>query len=182
MSIPIVLMVSSTKLGLLARRWGLLCVASETEPEPLLGRVEQLRALTRSDSSARYRDLVLDPVLIEAHLARLEPSARADSPKVLKQLRERALHEGPASLSAEEWRTLSEDADSMRRLHREAWQCWSVESWGEARERPLVPSDDETTDTTLGDPPERMPASKRAAEAISLRGSRLRRARRSRSR
>ena len=180
LSIPIAFAVSSTRLGLGLRRLGLFAVASETEPEPLLERVEEWRTLTRSSTAQRYRDLVLDPVLIETHLARLEPGAPPASLKLLAELRQRVLHEGPESLSQGEWRLLSEDADSMRRLHREAWQRWSVESWGQAREQPLVPSEGAASDLTLGNPPERLPASqKRTSESLSLRSSRTRRRARS---
>lgn len=175
LAIPIAVAVSSARLGLGLRRLGLFSVATEVEPEPLLERVEQLRTLTRADTALRYRDLVLDPVLIETHLARLEPGPSVAS-KLLAELRQRALCEGPASLSADEWRVLAEDAESMRRLHREAWQRWSVDSWGQAREREEVPSDSEPSELILGNPPERLSVpSQRASEPISLRASRARR-------
>jgi len=176
LAIPIALAVSSARLGLALRRLGLFSVATEVEPEPLLERVEALRTLTRSDTALRYRDLVLDPVLIETHLARLEPGCPSVSSKLLAELRQRVLREGPASLSADEWRVLAEDAESMRRLHREAWQRWSVETWGRAREQQEVPNDSEPSELILGNPPERVSAqSQRASEPISLRASRARR-------
>jgi len=176
LAIPIALVVSSTRLGLALRRLRLFSVATEVEPEPLLERVEELRALTRSDTALRYRDLVLDPVLIETHLARLEPGCPTVSSKLLGELRQRVLRDGPAALSADEWRVLSEDAESMRRLHREAWQRWSVETWGQAREQLEVPNDNEPAERLLGNPPERVSVpSQRASEPISLRASRARR-------
>lgn len=180
LSIPTAWALSSKRVGLFMRRLGLFSVGSETCPEPLLERVEALRSLTRSNAALRYRELVLDPVLIETHLARLEPGRRSAPRPLLDELRRRVLREGPESLSLDEWRMLSEDAESMRRLHREAWQRWSVESWGQARELPL-PSEPDTADVTLGNPPERVTApTSRASEPISLQSSRLRRARRSR--
>ncbi len=182
LAIPIALAVSNARLGLALRRVGVFAVPSETTPEPLLARAEELRTLTRSDVARRYRDLVLDPVLLETHLARLEPGGAAVSSELLDELRRRVLREGPESLSSDEWRQLSEDAESMRRLHCEAWQRWSVESWGQARERPFVPSEADGADVTLGNPPERAATSKRASEPVSLRASRARRRlRRSRS-
>jgi membrane glycosyltransferase len=141
LAIPINLAVSSPTLGRLVRRLGLLAVPTEREPEPLLQRIEELRVLTRSDASARYRDLVLDPVLVAAHIARLEGQRPSQSPKRLRGLRQRALRDGPASLSASEWRALAEDARSMQILHRDAWRRWPVESWDLGREEAQVPAD-----------------------------------------
>jgi membrane glycosyltransferase len=141
LSIPLNLIVSSAALGGLARRLGLLLVPTESAPEALLGRIEELRILTRSDAAARFRDLVLDPVLVATHIARLGGRAPSAPPKRLEDLRTRALREGPASLSAAEWRVLAEDADSMQILHREAWQRWPVEAWDLGREEPQLPAD-----------------------------------------
>ncbi|HWO10984.1 MAG TPA: glucans biosynthesis glucosyltransferase MdoH, partial [Polyangiaceae bacterium] len=129
LSIPLNLIVSSAALGGLARRLGLLTVPTESAPEALLGRIDELRILTRSDAAARFRDLVLDPVLVATHIARLDGKAPSAPPKRLADLRTRALREGPASLSATEWRVLAGDAESMQVLHREAWQRWPVEAW-----------------------------------------------------
>lgn len=183
LAIPIALVVSSPRIGIALRRLGIFAVPTETAPEPLLARAEELRSLTRPNVAQRYRDLVLDPVLLETHLARLEPGGPRASRALLDELRRRVLREGAESLSADEWHLLSEDAESMRRLHREAWQRWSVESWGQAREQPLVPSDADGVDVTLGNPPERAASSvKRPSEPLSLRASRARRRlRRSRS-
>jgi membrane glycosyltransferase len=141
LAIPLNLGVSSTAFGSMARRLGLLLVPTECEPEPLLRRVDELRVLTRSDASARFRDLVLDPVLVAAHVARLRGKRPSASPKRLAELRTRALREGPASLSAQDWRALAEDADSMLVLHREAWRRWPVEAWDLGREEPQLPPD-----------------------------------------
>jgi membrane glycosyltransferase len=141
LSIPLNLIVSSAAFGGLARRLGLFLVPTEREPEGLLQRIDELRVLTRSDASARFRDLVLDPVLVAAHVARLEGRRPSASPKRLAELRTRALREGPASLSAQDWRTLAEDAESMQVLHREAWRRWPVEAWDLGREEPQLPPD-----------------------------------------
>jgi hypothetical protein len=164
LSVPIHWCVSSAGLGQLARRAGLLGTPSENEPEPLLQRIDALRALTRSNASARFRDLVLDPVLLAAHLStlpdsglpdsglhdsrlpdsglhdsRLPDSGNAAASKGLEMLRARALQEGPLSLSPAEWRRLAADRHSMEQLHREAWQHWPVESWDLGREEPQLP-------------------------------------------
>jgi membrane glycosyltransferase len=139
LAIPLNMLVSSAALGGLARRLGLLTVPTEHAPEPLLSRIEELRILTRSDASARFRDLVLDPVLVATHVAKLQGTLPSAAPKRLAELRTRALREGPASLSAAEWRTVAEDAESMQVLHREAWRRWPVEAWDLGREEPQLP-------------------------------------------
>jgi membrane glycosyltransferase len=139
LAIPLNLSVSSAAFGGLARRLGLLLVPTECEPEGLLRRIDELRVLTRSDASARFRDLVLDPVLVAAHVSRLAGKRPSASPKRLAELRTRALREGPASLSAQDWRALAEDAESMQILHREAWRRWPVEAWDLGREEPQLP-------------------------------------------
>jgi len=139
LSIPLHAGVSSGWLGSLARRARWLVVPSESEPEPLLSRIEELRALTRSDVLARFRDLVLDPVLLATHLEHLGEDAAAGSQRGLDLLCARALQEGPLSLSPAEWRRLAQDRESMQRLHREAWQRWPVESWDLGREEPRLP-------------------------------------------
>lgn len=141
LAIPLHLALSSPALGGFARRLGLLVVPSEREPEPLLERIDELRVLTRSDASARFRDLVLDPVLIAAHLARLQGKSSSEPPRRLASLRGRALRQGPASLSLSEWRKLAEDSESMELLHRQAWRSWPVESWDIGRESQEQPPD-----------------------------------------
>jgi membrane glycosyltransferase len=171
LSIPIDLCVSSSALGRSARRRGLLTIPSESEPEPLLSRIEQLRALTRSDGAARYRDLVLDPVLLAAHLEKLQGKRAAASPQRLSRLRARALRDGPFELSPSEWRTLAEDSESMQLLHRQAWQHWPVESWDLGREKPQLPPD-----TVRSSPASRgagsAPRSDPAASSVRALGSR----------
>jgi membrane glycosyltransferase len=139
LAIPLNLTVSSAAFGSLARRLGFLIVPTESEPEELLRRIDELRVLTRSDASARFRDLVLDPVLVMAHCAKLEGKQPSATPKRLAELRTRALREGPASLSAHDWKVLAEDAESMQVLHREAWRRWPVEAWDLGREEPQLP-------------------------------------------
>jgi membrane glycosyltransferase len=139
LAVPIHWAVSSASLGQLARRSGLLLISSETEPEPLLQHIDELRALTRSDTSARFRDLVLDPVLLAAHVSNLPEEPAPASRKKLDLLRARALQEGPLSLSPGDWRLLAADRESMQQLHREAWRHWPVESWDVGSEAPLLP-------------------------------------------
>jgi membrane glycosyltransferase len=141
-AIPIALLASSSQVGGLLAKAGLLAVPSETEPDELILRASDLRALTIGDAAARFRDLILDPVLIAAHLARLlaKPITRDTlASERLARLGQRALRMGPAALSAAERDDLAADAESMRWLHREAWRHWPVESWQLAREQPQLP-------------------------------------------
>jgi membrane glycosyltransferase len=139
LAVPIHWAVSSAGLGQLARRAGLLLISSETEPEPLLRRIDELRVLTRGDTSARFRDLVLDPVLLAAHVGNLAEEPAPASRNRLELLRTKALQEGPLSLTPADWRLLAADHESMAQLHREAWRHWPVESWDVGGEAPLLP-------------------------------------------
>lgn len=142
LAIPIAMLVSSERMGRWTRRTGLLLVTSETEPDELEHRVTDLQALTTSDDAARFRDLVLDPLLVATQLARLvkEGVTSSDDPG-LARLRQRALRMGPASLTVDERRQLGNDPASLEFLHREAWRSWPVESWQLAREVPQLPDD-----------------------------------------
>ena len=153
LAIPIALLISSERAGRALARAGLLLVPSETEPDELLLRAHELRALTRADDAARFRDLVLDPVLLATHVQRLEQvgagtarGAHVGERAALTRLRERALRMGPAGLSLAEREQLAADPASMRALHSEAWRCWPVETWQLAREQPhLPPADPDAT-------------------------------------
>jgi membrane glycosyltransferase len=141
-AIPLALIASSSRIGGLLRRMGLLLVPSETEPAEIAQRADDLRALTAPDEAARFRDLVLDPVLVSVHVQRLKAQqGRPSQGKAVEftRLRQRALRAGPAGLTAEERRALTADPDSMLFLHREAWQHWPVESWRLSREQPQLP-------------------------------------------
>lgn len=140
-SIPLTLLVSTEPAGQLLRKLGIFRVASESEPDELLLRAEDLRALTMGDASARFRDLVLDPVLNQAHVARLGAVGVADAAlsEELPRLVTKALRGGPTALSAAERDLLTGDAESMRRLHCEAWQSWPVESFQLSRDDPQLP-------------------------------------------
>jgi membrane glycosyltransferase len=136
LSMPIALLVSSPKLGVVARRLGLLLIASETEPDPILTRSDELLTLTESDLAGRFRDLILDPVLLDAHIRRIAKRSGASN---LRALGERALRLGPTGLTDAEQQILMNDAATLSWLHEEAWCHWPVEAWCVARDRPQVP-------------------------------------------
>ena len=145
LSIPLSLLVSSNLVGELFAKTGIFSVPSETQPEDLLLRAADLQSLTKSDGAGRFRDLVLDPLLLSAQLKKLGTQqaenvtslARAD----LAKLKERALRMGPAALSDVERKALSEDAETLRALHKEAWRRWPVESWQLARDVQHLPTE-----------------------------------------
>lgn len=142
LAIPIATLTASTLLGSISRRMGFLSVPSETQPDPVFALAEELCVLTAGDQAARFRDLILDPVLVATHVSRLpkvEGEGSADQLARLAELRHRALRGGPACLSESERQELASDAQSMRWLHREAWRHWPVESWQVARECAQLP-------------------------------------------
>jgi membrane glycosyltransferase len=143
LAIPLAVFVSTVGLGKLFARTGIFNVPSETQPDELLLRATDLQALTKADEAARFRDMVLDPLLLSAQLKKLHALegvtniARAE----LQRLQQRALRVGPAALSEPERRALSQDPDSLRLLHRQAWRSWPVESWQLQREVQQLPKD-----------------------------------------
>jgi membrane glycosyltransferase len=141
LAIPIAAIASSPTAGMVARKLGLLVVPTETEPDPVLDFAQELCPLTSRDDAARFRDLVLDPVLLSAHLARLQTSSKGSNEPASRvlELRQRALRAGPAALSEAERTILASDRETMVWLHREAWRHWPVESWLVSRDRPQVP-------------------------------------------
>jgi membrane glycosyltransferase len=141
LAIPLVALASSEGFGILARRLGLLVTPPEVTPDPLLSRARELRALTAGDEVARFRDLVLDPVLLHAHLKRLALAPAAAAEGAVEAARLRALRVGPAALSSEERALLSACPDSMRQLHRDAWRSWPVETWQLGRDLAQLPPD-----------------------------------------
>jgi membrane glycosyltransferase len=146
LSIPIALLVSSAFAGQLLAKLGVLTVPSETRPDELLLRASDLQAMTTADDAARFRDMVLDPLLIAAQLKKLNaleqrPNVTNIARAELLRLQKRALRVGPAALSPEERQALAEDPDSLREMHRAAWRCWPVESWQLAREVAQLPKE-----------------------------------------
>jgi len=142
LAIPLATLASSRGAGRLFGALGLLRTPEETEPDALITRLHDLRVLTKSDQAARFRDLVLDPILVAAHVARIERSAQPATALELaraQRLTERALRVGPAALTRAEREHLMASVESMRTLHREAWRRWPVESWQMSREQPQVP-------------------------------------------
>lgn len=147
LAIPVSLLASSRRVGAFLRRCGLLIVPSEANAEPLIVRSDEYRSLMTTDLSGRFRDLILDPVLLEAHVSRLlarrASEQKAATPAAVGQrnveLCERALRLGPSGLAASERERLVEDPTSLRWLHQAAWCSWPTEDWRISRDRPQLP-------------------------------------------
>jgi membrane glycosyltransferase len=147
LAIPLVMLASSELAGSAAKKLGLLVTPPESAPDELCTRADELRALTGSDEVARFRDLVRAPVLLHSHLARLGAACSEDD--AVLRTRQRALRVGPAALSDEERALLMACPESMRALHREAWQHWPVETWQLGRDLRQLPPDAELAPRTL---------------------------------
>jgi membrane glycosyltransferase len=148
LSIPLAWIASSPWVGRQLERVGLLLVPSETAPDPIVLAAEELRSLTESDLAGRFRDLILDPVLVRAHLARLAVDGGPGSALPVEskplgsaedELCQRALRVGPAGLSEAERQALLSASECVLFLHREAWCHWPIENWQLAREWPQLP-------------------------------------------
>ena len=151
-SIPIVLLVSSSRLGeWFAQNRHLRDAQRDRIPDDLLLRAGELQrahqgrrvgafprpgAWTRCCWPPRSRscETQADKQEHVASIAKLQ----------LEHMLKRALRVGPAALTDAERKALSADADMLRTLHREAWRHWPVESWQLARHVPQLPTDDET--------------------------------------
>lgn len=118
--------LASEELGGLAGKAGIFLVPPETRGDALLDRAEDLSAQLAGDAAGRFRDLVLDPALVSAHLARLDAAASARAPE---EIIERAARGGPTAISDEERAQLVADPLAMRALHLEAWRHWPVDVW-----------------------------------------------------
>jgi membrane glycosyltransferase len=135
---PVSMACSSVNLARFATRLGLFMTGVDREPPRVLSRAQQLRCVTAPDESARFRDIVLDPVLLATHIERLASPRRAPEAG-LERARSRALRLGPAGLTREERSVLLGDATSLRELHRDAWRAWPLETWNLARRLPHTP-------------------------------------------
>jgi membrane glycosyltransferase len=140
LAIPLSFVVSSRRVGRWFARCGLLQVPSERDPDELVLRAHDFQRVTHTDDATRFRDLVLDPLLVAAQLSQLSAGSGSSTEGPRHPLCERALRVGPAGLTLQERQTLATDPASLRWLHRHAWQRWPVESWQMGRHRPQLPT------------------------------------------
>lgn len=134
-SVPICVVMSSTRAGATLRRLRLLLVPTETDVPAVLERQRRITAdLGRHVVAAAPDDwftrAVVDPMLNAMHVAFAEDCTTGDgaSAAELARLTELARVGGPSRLRTSEKRALLADADAMRQLHRSAWTEWPTET------------------------------------------------------
>jgi membrane glycosyltransferase len=118
LSVPLVQISSSLKLGHALARAGLFLVPSETGSVAVLKRAHQLLArYSRPQEATDYRRLVLDdPKVMALHLRLLNespPQTHAPSPD-LPALAEAARRRETASFSRQDWMALLSDPESVK--------------------------------------------------------------------
>jgi len=106
----------------------LLATAVEIEPPPILKAAERLGSYFHADQTARFRDIVLDPVLNARRRSELGRRSSASDP-TLATVADKAIVRGPAALRPDERNRLLDDPAQLERLHARAWQEWPVEAW-----------------------------------------------------
>jgi len=130
LSVPLSVYTSRASLGERARRRGLFVIPEESAPPPELQDLHDLARSARRRTGAlpeRERDgfvrAAVDPYVNALHRALLGRSrSLAPSLQAARQaLLERALAEGPASLTGRERRILLGDPDLTDALHRRVW-------------------------------------------------------------
>ena len=109
-------------------RTRLLATDAEIDPPPILRAAEQLAGFFHADQTARFRDIVLDPVLNARRRGEILRRQIPSDP-TLAALADKAIVRGPAALRPDERGRLLDDAVQLQRLHVRAWQEWPVESW-----------------------------------------------------
>jgi len=130
LSVPLSVLVSRVRLGELTRAWGLFLIPEEhSRPIELrdldhnLERAEARTAALPSKERDGFVRVAVDPFINALHRAPLggsrsyKPSVKAERAALL----ERALVQGPTSLSVREQRALLVDPDYVDALHRRVW-------------------------------------------------------------
>jgi len=126
LAIPVSILSSSTKLGILARRLGLFLTPAESSPPRVIQFLhENLSRGAARKAAVHYQGefgSVMDPAVCALHLALLpNRPVRKRHRHELKALVYRLVEEGPENLSAVEKRTLISDPETLVRLHTLAW-------------------------------------------------------------
>src|SRR5437667_180636 len=131
LSVPLSVYTSRASLGERARRWGLFVIPEESAAPPELQDLRELARAARRRTEAlppRERDgfvrAAVDPCVNALHRALLgrSRSLALRLRAVREALLERALAEGPASLTVRERRILLGDPDLTDALHRRVWE------------------------------------------------------------
>jgi membrane glycosyltransferase len=115
LTIPLVRLTSSLKLGEMAARRGLFLIASETVKLPVLERAHRIRA-AHQEEGRDFRRLVLeDPAVQNLHLAMLHEALPPPAlpPEKLAALAAAAKRHDTAGFSRGDWIALLSDPDSI---------------------------------------------------------------------
>ena len=144
LAIPLAVWTGSEQWGARLRRLGLLRIAEETAPPPVLQRLGQLLAAPAPAPADRFAMAVLDPGFNALHIAMLRAAddRPAVSPDGLRATERKAVYLGAAALSKIERRSLLEHPATMARLHLAAWLHWRSEHglpWETDEPLPPVP-------------------------------------------
>ena len=116
LSVPLVQITSSLKLGEMAERRGFFLIPSETGKLPVLERAHRLLEMREDEDTADFLDRVLDDATVtELHVRMLrEAGVTSDAPpEKLAQLVETARRREVNRLSRADWVALLSDADSV---------------------------------------------------------------------
>lgn len=124
LSIPISILSSSTRAGLLARRLGIFLTPEEYRPprviELLQENLARMEAAAEADAGLEHQ--VADPGTCALHLALLpNRPVKKGHRHELRALLYRLVEEGPEHLSSAEKRRLIADPETLARLHIMAW-------------------------------------------------------------
>jgi membrane glycosyltransferase len=130
LAIPLAVASGSERLGQGLRRLGLLLVAEETMPPPIMVRLDEL--LGRAGSAPerdRFAEAVLDPAFNALHTAMLRAAGETSTVPAgaIRPLERKAVYLGASALDKAERRALLEHPASMARLHLAAWLHWQAE-------------------------------------------------------
>src|SRR5699024_4759100 len=133
LGLPVVSILAHGGLGRLAFRVKILATAVETQPPAIIRAASRYESVFFPSELARFRDIILDPVLNATRRVHLEEryvprlAALGDSERM--KIGRRAIEGGPAQLSRRERSQVLEDSDLLLRLHMGAWRAWPTETW-----------------------------------------------------
>lgn len=105
-----------------------LTTPAEHAPPSILREATRHQSYFHADETARFRDVVLDPVLNARRRQQLQRRGVAAN-EALAPIADKAIARGPAALDASERAALLNDFVQLGRLHTESWRTWPVETW-----------------------------------------------------
>jgi membrane glycosyltransferase len=134
--VPLSVYSSRLALGRLMRRWRLFLIPEEIHSPQVVNYLQE--CLTRRRQNQRmdgFLQVVVDPYANAVHLGLLRGKKLKSSKAIERNrnLREFALRDGPAILSASNRTHLLRDSESMMLLHRQIWRVRDpnvLSQWG----------------------------------------------------